>query len=101
MKQDKTLAAIYKIPDGIALRHIGEIYLLVPYKNVPQIGCDRFMATNHVGAMIWQACKTPLSTQDVVDMLKEKFNVSEDKLKNDVIHVIDAFIRYGLLLEVL
>ena len=100
MKQDKNLATIYKTPDSIALRHIGEIYLLVPCKAIPQIGCDRFMATNHVGAMIWQACKTPLSIQGVVDIMKENFNVSEDELKEDVIHIIDAFKEYGLLLEV-
>lgn len=101
MKRDKNLATIYRTPDGIALRHIGGIYLLVPYKNISQIGCDRFMATNHVGAMIWQACKIPVSIQGVVDILKEKFNISEDELKNDVIHIIEAFKEYGLLLEVI
>lgn len=100
MNQNEHVTEKYKTSDGIRLRHIGEIYLLVPYKNISQIGCDQFMATNYVGAMIWQACETPSSVQDIVNIMKEKFNVLESELRNDIENMIDLFKGYGLLVEV-
>lgn len=100
MKQNELVTAKYKTPDGIALRHIGEIFLLVPYRNVSQIRCDQFMATNYVGAMIWQACETPSSVQDIVNMMKEDFNVPESELRNDTVNIVNLFKEYGLLVEV-
>lgn len=100
MEQTEHVSVKYKIQDGIKLRHIGKIYLLIPYKNISQIGCDQFMVTNYVGAMIWRLCEAPSSVQNIVNIMKEKFNVSESELRNDIVNMIDLFKGYGLLLEV-
>lgn len=101
MNYNEHFATKYKVPDGIALRHIGEIYLIVPYKKISQIGCDQFVATNYVGALIWKTCETPSSLQDIIKIMKAKFNVSESELAKDAANVIDLFKKYGLLVEVI
>lgn len=83
----------------VVMRHIGEVYLLVPYKKITQVGCDQFFATNYVGAAIWETCGKASSIKEIVDILKGKFVVSESELREDIVQIVQLLVNYGFLLE--
>ena len=85
-----TLATPYAIPASTMLQVVDDEALLFNSNN------GQFFTINEVGAAMWEVMQDYSKLQDVVDELKEYFDVSIEQLTTDVIVFSQSLSDQGL-----
>lgn len=86
-----TLTTRYTIPSSTMLQIVDDEVLLFNSSN------ELFFTINEVGAAMWEVMQDYSKLQDVVDELKEYFDVSIEQLSTDVLVFSQSLSDQGLM----
>lgn len=94
----------YKQTEGIVLRRVGDVFLLIPAKRIEGMGVTDFLLLNQVGSLIWECISEENDIQGIVASLAKSFSLGEDmfpQLEKDTENVIQALLDTCFCEEVL
>ena len=94
------MGKMYTCHKDIVIRIIGDVFLLIPIRNIPSISLEQFIVTNNVGAVIWESCLNKESIDQIVMKISTLFIADRAVVQRDVFNVISTLCDLKLLFEV-
>jgi uncharacterized coiled-coil protein SlyX len=79
-----------KIPDDVMFRFLGDEAVILNLATGVYFGLDA------VGTRMWQLLSEHSSTDKVIDAMLTEYDVEEEKLRNDLDHLIEQLSEKGL-----
>lgn len=84
------MTAMRAIPERIVFKKVGEEMVLLDFER------GIYYGLNPVGARVWEFLAEGKSTDEIVDLLTEEFDVERTDAKNDVEALMDDLAANGL-----
>jgi len=96
---DVNLKKYYKISDQVVTRKIEENLIIVPLnEGVGDLDSEMF-SLNITGIAIWDKLDGTRPLDSTIKEIAQDFDISYEKIKDDVIKIVDQLLKKGLLLE--
>jgi hypothetical protein len=90
MTEMKNDSIIYRQTD-IVFNKLDDEIVMMSIKNGEYYGLD------NIGSRIWEIIENPVSVTQIVDILKDEFNVTADQCKIDVNEFLDMLLKKNLI----
>jgi len=89
-----TPAGSYRVSDGVVFRELDGEAVLLNLDSGMYFGLDR------VGTRAWQLLEQHGRIEDVIDRLREQYDVAPDILRPDVARLLASLLEKGLIVAV-
>jgi hypothetical protein len=63
------------------------------------IESGEYVGLNASGAIIWELLETPKSTEQLIDLLVEQFDVGREQAKQDIDSFLEAAFKRGIVVQ--
>jgi hypothetical protein len=84
--------AIIKRQSDLVFSKIDDEIIMMSIKNGEYYGLD------NIGSRIWEIIEKPVTLKEVVEMLKNEFEVTDEQCRSDVIGFLSALINKELVI---
>ena len=85
-----------KIRDGLKLKEIAGEYIVIPLGSLSE-EMNVTITLNETGKDIWKSLEENNSEEEIVKLILEKYDVSEEKAQQDVQNFINQMIEKGFI----
>lgn len=85
-----------KIKDGLKLKEIAGEYIVIPLGSLSE-KMNVTITLNETGKDIWKSLEENKSKEEIVKLILEKYDVSEEKAQQDVQNFINQMIEKGFI----
>ena len=85
-----------KIRDGLKLKEIAGEYIVIPLGSLSE-EMNVTITLNETGKDIWKSLEGNKSKEEIVKLILEKYDVSEEKAQQDVQNFINQMIEKGFI----
>ncbi len=85
-----------KIRDGLKLKEIAGEYIVIPLGSLSE-EMNVTITLNETGKDIWKFLEENKSEEEIVKLILEKYDVSEEKAQQDVQNFINQMIEKGFI----
>ena len=85
-----------KIRDGLKLKEIAGEYIVIPLGSLSE-EMNVTITLNETGKDIWKSLEENNSKEEIVKLILEKYDVSEEKAQQDVQNFINQMIEKGFI----
>lgn len=89
----------YRIRPGYILREIAGEYAIVPV-DPDSIFSNAVMAPNETAVFLWKAFEEPKTIEDIVRIGIDRYNATEEIIRNSTERFIEESLKYEILEEV-
>lgn len=87
-----------KVKEGFVLRDVAGSAMVIAVGEASK-SFQGMVRLNDTGKEIWKYVENGMSEEQIVAAMKEKYDVSEDKLKNDVHEMIQRMVKAGFVIN--
>jgi hypothetical protein len=84
--------AIIKRQSDLVFSKIDDEVIMMSIKNGEYYGLD------NIGSRIWEIIEKPVTLIEIVEILKNEYEVTEEQCRSDVIGFLSALINKGLII---
>ncbi len=85
-----------KIKEGFMLRSVADNYVVVPVGKA-SLEFKGLINLNHVGAFIWKCLETETTTDEVINKVKNEYDIDDELATRDVTAFINKLVEAKLL----
>ena len=85
-----------KIRDGLKLKEIAGEYIVIPLGSLSE-EMNVTITLNETGKDIWKSLEKNKNKEEIVKLILEKYDVSEEKAQQDVQNFINQMIEKGFI----
>lgn len=86
----------YKAKDGFELKDIADELLLLP-RGADTVENNYVMIFNETGALIYRAMSNYVNIDTLSDLLVEKYSISKDEAKMDILAYVEKMYAAGII----